>query len=74
MTKVSGHIVINAPKEKVWEVISDLGAISVWHPGVANSYYTSKQREGVGAARRNLFDGLLTVTCFSHYYNFFGLL
>ncbi|UCC71469.1 MAG: SRPBCC family protein [Gemmatimonadota bacterium] len=51
MTSFSGEIRINAPKEKVWEVIADLGGIQAYHPGVRKSYYTSEQREGVGASR-----------------------
>ena len=51
MTKVTGEVRINAPKEKVWSVLADLGAVSAWNPVIANSYYTSEDKEGVGAAR-----------------------
>jgi carbon monoxide dehydrogenase subunit G len=51
MTYFSGEIRIKAPKEKVWEVVADLGGIQAYHAGVTKSYYTSEQREGVGASR-----------------------
>ncbi len=51
MTRISREIRIHAPKEKVWAAIADLGAIQDFHPGVKKSYYTSEQREGVGASR-----------------------
>ncbi len=51
MTKVTGEVRINAPKEKVWSVLADLGEVSAWNPVIANSYYTSEDKEGVGAAR-----------------------
>ncbi len=51
MTKVTGEVQINAAKKKVWSVLADLGAVSAWNPGIANSYYTSEDKEGVGAAR-----------------------
>ncbi|MFB3060536.1 MAG: SRPBCC family protein [Candidatus Binatia bacterium] len=51
MTRISDEILINAPKNKVWEIISDLGGIENYHPGVKKSYYTSEIRKGVGASR-----------------------
>ncbi len=58
MTKLSSAIQINAPKEKVWVVLADLGAASAWNPTVTHSSYTSDGREGVGASRRcDLPDG-----------------
>ena len=58
MTKLSSAIQINAPKERVWAVLADLGAASAWNPTVTHSSYTSDGREGVGASRRcDLPDG-----------------
>lgn len=58
MTKLTSAILINAPKEKVWAVLADLGAASAWNPTVTDSHYTSDGREGVGASRRcDLPDG-----------------
>ena len=56
MTRITEEIRINASKNKVWEIISDLGGIENYHPGVKKSYYTSEIRKGVGASR---FCGLL---------------
>ena len=51
MTRVTGEIRIDASREKVWDVISDLGSVSVWNPFLSNSYYTSEAKEGLEAAR-----------------------
>ena len=51
MTKVCGEIRINAKQEIVWDVLADLGAVSAWNPTIANSYYISEAKEGVGASR-----------------------
>lgn len=51
MTRVTSEIRIDAPREKVWDVIADLGSVSVWNPVIANSHYTSEAKEGVGASR-----------------------
>ncbi len=52
MTRISDSVKIDAPKEDVWAAIADLGDIQQFHPGVKKSYYTTEQREGVGASRR----------------------
>jgi len=51
MTRVTSEIRIEAPKDKVWEVVADLGSVSVWNPLLANSHYTSEAKEGLEAAR-----------------------
>ncbi len=51
VTKVTSNIYIDASRQKVWEVLADLGSVSVWSPAIANSYYTSEATEGVGASR-----------------------
>jgi carbon monoxide dehydrogenase subunit G len=51
MSRINSEIEINAPREKVWAVLADLGAIQNFNPGVKKSYYTSEAREGVGAGR-----------------------
>ena len=51
MTKVTSEIRIDAPREKVWDVVADLGTVSVWNPVLADSHYTSEAKEGVGASR-----------------------
>ena len=51
MTRLTGEIQINAPKEKVWDILADLGKVHIWNPVIANAYYTSEATDGVGAAR-----------------------
>lgn len=42
---------IDAPKEKVWDVLADLGSIEKWNPGVTSSHSTSTEPGGEGATR-----------------------
>jgi uncharacterized protein YndB with AHSA1/START domain len=51
MSKVSTSVYIDAPSEAVWEVLADLGGISRWNPGVAQSRVTSERADGEGATR-----------------------
>ena len=51
MTKVSGQIVIDAPAERVWKVLSDFGGVYKWAPGVTESHSTSDRNGGIDAAR-----------------------
>ena len=51
MGNFSANIKINAPKERVWEILSDLGSIYKWNPGVSHSYSTSEGGGGEGATR-----------------------
>jgi hypothetical protein len=51
MTSVKSEIKINAPKEKVWNIIADLGGIVKFHPFITKSHYTSEQKEEVGSSR-----------------------
>ncbi len=51
MTTITQEIRINAPKEHVWAILADLGAVQRFHPGVKKSYYSTTQKEGVGASR-----------------------
>ena len=52
MGAFSTEIRINAPKEKVWGVLADLGGIYKWNPGVSHSPSTPQSSGGRGAARR----------------------
>ncbi|MBI4491714.1 MAG: SRPBCC family protein [Chloroflexi bacterium] len=52
MTRIAGEIRIQAPRERVWDVLADIGAVANYHPGVARAYYVSEEREGIGATRR----------------------
>lgn len=49
--KIIEKININAPIEKVWHVISDIGAIQKYSPDVLRSYCTSDKKKGVGVTR-----------------------
>ena len=51
MGSFSTEIRIDAPREKVWEVLSDLGGIYKWNPGVSHSRSTSESSGGEGATR-----------------------
>ena len=51
MTKVRGDIQINATLKIVWKVLADLGSVSIWNPSIADSYYISETKDGVGASR-----------------------
>ena len=51
MGSFSTEIRIDAPREKVWEVLADLGGIYKWNPGVSHSRSTSESTGGEGATR-----------------------
>ena len=51
MTRISGEIHIDAPKDRVWEILADLGGIKSYHPGLTDSYYHPGATKGVGASR-----------------------
>lgn len=51
MTTITHEVRINAPKEKVWDILADFGGIYKFNPGVSDSYSTSSANEGVGATR-----------------------
>ena len=51
MGSFSTEIRIDAPREKVWAVLADLGGIYKWNPGVSHSRSTSESSGGEGATR-----------------------
>ena len=51
MGAFSTEIRIDAPREKVWAVLADLGGIYKWNPGVSHSRSTSESSGGEGATR-----------------------
>jgi len=51
MTKVTKEIWIEAPTDKVWRVLADIGAIQDYSPNVAKSHATSEATAGEGASR-----------------------
>lgn len=42
---------VDAPVERVWTVLADIGGVHEWNPGVTSSHLTTDQREGVGTSR-----------------------
>lgn len=51
MSSFSTRARIDAPKDRVWEVLADLGSIYKWNPGVTHSRSTSEAAGGEGATR-----------------------
>ena len=51
MATFAVDITIDTPVQEVWQVLSDIGNIHRWNPGVFNSYLTGDQTEGVGTSR-----------------------
>jgi carbon monoxide dehydrogenase subunit G len=56
MGKLHHETTIDAPAERVWQVLADLEQVQHYNPVVAQARYVSSNREGVGAARRCEFD------------------
>jgi len=52
MSTVERTTSVTAPPADVWEVLSDLAAISSWAPNVDHSCLLTEQESGVGAVRR----------------------
>lgn len=50
-TIIARKVEINAPKQKVWEALSDFGNVSRLSPNIVSSKLTSEQINGVGATR-----------------------
>ncbi|MEM7029202.1 MAG: SRPBCC family protein [Chloroflexota bacterium] len=42
---------IDAPPDKVWQALADIGNIHQWNPGVVDSHVNTEQMAGVGAGR-----------------------
>ena len=58
MGSVATSVRIDAPKDRVWGVLSDLGSIYKWNPGIAHSFTTSDAARGDNAMRQcDLPDG-----------------
>lgn len=51
MPRFSTTVSIDAPKQRAWEVLADLGSIYKWNPGVSQSHTTSPDTGGEGATR-----------------------
>jgi len=51
MSTITDSIRINAPKEKVWEILADFGGILNYNPNLSDAYSTSTANSGIGATR-----------------------
>ena len=51
MAMITKKIKIDSSKNKVWDILSDIGAIQNFSPSVSKSFYTSEIKEGIGASR-----------------------
>lgn len=53
MVQIKAESIINAPKDKVWEVVADFPAVMNFHPFVPKSYsLNNTPHRGVGSERR----------------------
>ena len=56
----SRSVIISAPGEAVWEVLSDPAGLPAWVPGIKETVITSDIKQGIGTVREiTLDDGLL---------------
>jgi len=51
MGTVIKEVEINAPKDKVWSILADIGSVQNYSPGVVKSLSTSDAKNGIGASR-----------------------
>lgn len=51
MYEITREVVIDAPRQVVWEALADFGNVQVMNPNITNSTLTSEQESGVGTTR-----------------------
>lgn len=51
MNKITHEVWIDAPRQKVWDVLADFGNVYLTNPYITKSYLTSDQKTGVGTTR-----------------------
>ncbi len=51
MTEINKRVLINAPREQVWQVIADFGGVERWAPTVVKSRCATEVKGGLGAKR-----------------------
>ncbi|MFQ5516458.1 MAG: SRPBCC family protein [Acidimicrobiia bacterium] len=51
MTSFTRTITIDAPTERVWTILADVGTIAEWNPGLTSSKLTSDEPTGPNASR-----------------------
>ncbi len=52
MTKIENEITINAPIEKIWEALTNVGELDKYDPTVKKSTVLSQTTKGIGASRK----------------------
>ena len=52
MTKLHHEIIINAPIEKIWKILANVGELDNYDPTVLKSTVTSPSAEGIGTSRK----------------------
>ena len=58
MTSISLSRTIQAPADRVWDILADFGGVHLFHPMVESSPVTNGQDTGLGAERRcELYNG-----------------
>jgi uncharacterized membrane protein len=60
ISKASNAVVIEAPRDRVWEVLSDLSSARLWDPGMKEVKLVGDTKSGENAVRAS--DGLLGKT------------
>lgn len=51
MTKVVREVLVDASREKIWEILANLESVQQYDPGVTAARYLTEAKEGVDAAR-----------------------
>lgn len=51
MRRVTSQVTIEAPRQRVWDLIADLEAVQEYNPGVQSAHLITEEAEGVGAGR-----------------------
>lgn len=52
MTKLHNEIIINAPIEKIWGILANVGGLQNYDPTILKSSVTSENTNGLGASRK----------------------
>ena len=60
ISRVSNAVVINTPRDRVWEVLSDLSSARLWDPGMKEVKLVGNTKTGEGTVRAS--DGLFGKT------------
>ena len=68
MTRITNEVIINAPLEKIWNILSNPELLDKYDPTVQRSTLTSDEKSGIGAKRKvymldgkNWFEEKITV-------------